>query len=551
MLSAPAATATVPNFSLSSPVDGQKISSNLTVNGYSSNVDIDAFCTIPNLAPFTTFGQCDYNNRWVSVGYVINSALAEGSYTMSVVARDRANPSHSVTISRQVVVDRTPPSVWITSGPAAGSTIPGNAFSFGFSASETSTFECKLDDGAFAPCTNPYSVGAVADGNHTVTVQAFDGLHYGTTNRSFSVNNAPPVATVSSVNGDAYAGGTVSSGATVDLSIDLSRDDALVECRTDAGSWGGCGTFGPLSDGAHTIEVRAYLAGPTDVQDPPVSVNLDVDATPPAISFAGVDVHQAGSTAEIPWTADEPLSYTECRIDNEPPYNPCPTSFSAVGAGQHTLSFFAVDEVGNETETLEFVFHMYPSAPNTFVNAGQNAAQAVEAASFTFTSSTAGASFQCRVDLGAWSACTSPLTLSVGEYPAGAHGLEVRAVDPVGQVDATPATAAFTLNASTPAVVPAPKLGKLRAKGKKVSVTASAVGSLKLTVESCKRKTVKKKKKTVCKRVARASATSTGAGVVTFKLKKSLKKRAKYKLTVTATSSSGDKSKLVKTVKAG
>lgn len=58
-------------------------------------------------------------------------------------------------------------------------------------------------------------------------------------------------------------------------------------------------------------------------------------------------------------------------------------------------------------------------------------------ATIAFISTDPGSTFQCKVDKKAWAPCSSPLKLK--KLKVGKHKVQVQAVDPVGNVDATPA----------------------------------------------------------------------------------------------------------------
>jgi hypothetical protein len=65
-----------------------------------------------------------------------------------------------------------PPETSIVSGP--GSSTTDVTPSFGLSSDEAGTFECRVDDAAFAPCTSPYTPTALSLGAHTVQARAVD-----------------------------------------------------------------------------------------------------------------------------------------------------------------------------------------------------------------------------------------------------------------------------------------------------------------------------------------------------------------------------------------
>jgi DNA-binding beta-propeller fold protein YncE len=75
------------------------------------------------------------------------------------------------------VADTTPPDTAITKGPKSKTKSPKATFEFS-SIEPGSTFECKLDDGAFEPCTSPHVVKA-KKGKHTFEVRAEDAAGNG------------------------------------------------------------------------------------------------------------------------------------------------------------------------------------------------------------------------------------------------------------------------------------------------------------------------------------------------------------------------------------
>jgi hypothetical protein len=96
------------------------------------------------------------------------------------------------------------------------------------------------------------------------------------------------------------------------------------------------------------------------------------------------------------------------------------------------------DGFGDETQDSSIdPFGCDKSAPETTITKGPKDKTKRKQATFEFSSSEPGSSFECSTDGGAFAACTSPDTLKVKK---GRHTFVVRAKDPAGNIDGSPAT---------------------------------------------------------------------------------------------------------------
>jgi hypothetical protein len=93
---------------------------------------------------------------------------------------------------------------------------------------------------------------------------------------------------------------------------------------------------------------------------------------------------------------------------------------------------------GAETDT---------TPPESTIVSGPSGTVNSTSASFTFTSSEAGSTFECRLDGGAYGSCTSPV--SYANLLDGSHTFEVRATDTAGNTDATPASRTWMVDTTT------------------------------------------------------------------------------------------------------
>lgn len=164
------------------------------------------------------------------------------------------SPSASIVCNvHDVPADTTPPTTTIVSGPAALSRDPSP--SFGFTSSEASTFECRLDAPGWTVCTSPAAFGPRSDGEYTFHVRATDAAgNIGTEETStFTIDTTPPPTSI-----DSGPSGTVTG---TDASFTFSSEPgASLECRLDDAAWARCtspATYAGLGVGAHGFGARA------------------------------------------------------------------------------------------------------------------------------------------------------------------------------------------------------------------------------------------------------------------------------------------------------
>ncbi len=202
-------------------------------------------------------------------------------------------------------------------------------------------------------------------------------------------------------------------------------------------------------------------AGPTAPAPPapapaPPAVPV-VDATEPETSvLSGPDASTTATSASFVLAANEPGSTLACKLDDES-WETCgsPQAYSDLAVGAHQLSVQATDAAGNVDATpATWSWAIKPPEPTDDVTPPQTsiasgpASGTATSASFSFSSSEADSSFACRLDGGSWSSCTSPK--SYAGLATGSHRFMVRAGDPVGNVDPSPAVHDWTVEGSAP-----------------------------------------------------------------------------------------------------
>jgi hypothetical protein len=173
----------------------------------------------------------------------------------------------------------------------------------------------------------------------------------------------------------------------------------------------------------------------------------DADTTPPDTAIdSGPSGTVTSTSASFAFSSEANATF-ECSLDTAG-YTPCtsPRALTGLSAGPHTFRVRAIDQAGNtDASPATRTWTVQPpdtTPPDTTINTGPTGTVEPTSATLTF-SSEAGATFQCKLDTGAFAPCTSPQTLT--GLSRAQHTFQVRATDAAGNVDATPATRTWTV----------------------------------------------------------------------------------------------------------
>lgn len=306
------------------------------------------------------------------------------------------------------------------------------------------SFECALDGSTtFATCTSPLSRSGLTEGSYAVAVRArWQGTAYVDDTpavASWTVDRTPPDTTLTG----GPSGDTAMVGAAFTFS---SESGATFECSLDSGPFAACTSPLPITveGGEHAFAVRALDAAGNADPTPAVAtyrgvgVETRIDSAPPTVTASG----SATISFSSPTAPLAPIAF-ECALGGSSTFTACtsPLTRSGLATGSYSVAVRA-RWIGGAIDDSPAVasWSVDQMPPDTTITGGPMGPTGIGPSSFTF-SSEAGATFECRLDGAAFSACTSPhaVTIALGD-----HTFEVRATDSVGNVDPSPASRSYT-----------------------------------------------------------------------------------------------------------
>jgi hypothetical protein len=379
--------------------------------------------------------------------------LSLGEHTFEVRAVDPADNTDPTPASYTWTVtsaDITPPETTIDSGPADGT---DTSATFTFSSSEPdSTFSCALD-GVSSPCTSPVTYTDIGIGDHTFLVRATDAA--GNTDPTAAahewtiepLDTTPPETTIDS----GPAADTIETTATFTFSA--NEPDVTFTCALDGGPSALCTSpveYTDLSVGNHQFAVQAMDAAGNAEPTPAGyswTVETPADTTPPQTTIdSGPASPTSDTNASFTFSASEAGSTFECSLDGAA-FNGCasPQQYSSLAGGSHEFRVRAIDPAGNPDPTPASHTWTVDTPPDTMIDSGPATTTESTSATFTFSSSEAGSTFECALDGPSFSSCTSPISLT--NLTTGTHEFQVRAKDVTSNFDPTPASYTWTVSA--------------------------------------------------------------------------------------------------------
>src|SRR5215210_6490898 len=210
---------------------------------------------------------------------------------------------------------------------------------------------------------------------------------------------------------------------------------------------------------AHTTNYDGFVFDTREGAQPPkLTLNYTTsgggaDTTPPETTIdSGPSGTASSSSASFTFSSNEANSTFECKLDAGT-FGSCssPKSYTGLSEGSHTFSVRATDGAGNVDATpaaRTWTVSTVPppqdtTPPETTIDSGPSGTVKQNNASFTFSSNEANSTFECKLDGGAFGACSSPKKYT--GLANGSHTFSVRATDAARNTDATPASRTWTV----------------------------------------------------------------------------------------------------------
>jgi hypothetical protein len=257
---------TPPTISITAPANAATVSGTITVSATASDnvgvVGVQFQLDAANLGAEDTASP--YTTSWNT------TTVANGSHTLSAIARDAAGNKTTASVTVTVNNDTTPPTVSITA-PATGATVAGT-ITVSASASDNvgvAGVQFQLDgtnlgtEDISSPYSTSWNTTSASNGTHTLSAIARDAAgNKSTATVSVTVSNIPPTSALG-----------MGVDASTKFSVEVRELTSLVSCPS---CW-----FATAADvmAGQTLEIRVRPATNPQIADQVILKEGTVDGT--------------------------------------------------------------------------------------------------------------------------------------------------------------------------------------------------------------------------------------------------------------------------------
>jgi hypothetical protein len=161
-------------------------------------------------------------------------------------------------------------------------------------------------------------------------------------------------------------------------------------------------------------------------------------------------------------TSDTTFSHFECRVAGVHDWETCssPKSENPASSGTYTFEVRAVDWSGNISSTSSKTWTVDKTPPsNLQINTFPPSLTNSTSATFTFSSNDPSATYLCKLDSGAFTACTGSNSQSYSGLSEGPHSFSLTARDSLGNTSGTQISRRWTIDRTPPDITLDPNVG--------------------------------------------------------------------------------------------
>jgi hypothetical protein len=345
-----------------------------------------------------------------------------------------------------------PPTPTLTASPNVSPTNSGTE-TFTFSSSGATSYLCSLNNAAFATCTSPKTYGStsspLANGSYTFKVEASDKNGHLSSPASYSWvvdRTAPPAPSITAKPSNP------TSSTSASFSFSDSEAGVSFLCNLDGAAYATCASpvsYSNLALGSHSFFVEAKDAA----GNVSTATSYTWQVVPPTPTITAKPANPTNVTSASFSFTDTLAGVTYvCALDTAT-FTACASPQSYPGPlaqGSHTFQVKAVSG-SSQSAAASYTWTIDTTPPPTPSIIYKPASLSnTTSPTFAFSDSESGVSYLCKLDGGAYLACSNPVTYS--GLSQGSHSFSVEAKDAAGNVSAPTATYPWTIDSIPPPV---------------------------------------------------------------------------------------------------